>query len=109
MSRRIQQSTDLKERELVMRALELADIGYRVDGNYVHMTSGALNHATLDLKTGNITGDSDYGHTENAFGLLRQWYGEALVRRECAKNGTTITERETNDEGDIVLTWQLTG
>lgn len=107
MSRRITTETNITDRDMAIEALELADISYTVQGDSIFMSSGDFRNARLDLKTGAISGDSDYGHTSEKFGLLRQHYGEAMVRAEARSNGTTIESRDVDEEGNIVLMWQV--
>lgn len=104
MSRRITNKVDITERDVAIDALKLADLSFVAKGEHtLVITSGALKNATLDLRTGSVYGDSDFGHTEESFGVLRQYYAEAKLRLECMKNGTTIEERQTDCEGNIIL------
>lgn len=104
MSRRITNQLNITDRELAAEALKLADCKFEQHGEHtLFIASGMFRHATVDLKTGTITGDSDYGHSEESFGLLRQYYAEAQIRLECLKNGTTIEEKQTDSEGNIIL------
>ena len=104
MSRRITNKVDITERDLAIEALALANYSYLEEGSNLVVTgSGPLRNATVNLRSGEVIGDSDFGHTEEAFGVLRQYYAEAKVRAECLKSGTTIEEREIDSEGNIVL------
>jgi len=107
MSRRIETRTEITDKDLAIDALKAAGISHQVQGNMIHLGSGTYSNATLDLKTGTISGDSDYGHTSAKLGLLRQHYSEAKVKAEYLKNGTIIDSREVNEEGDIVLMWHM--
>jgi len=108
MSRRIKTKTEITNKDLAVQALKQAGIGFEVRGNdSILMTSGELANATIQLKTGTISGDSDFGHTSSKFGLLRQYYSEAQVRYEYQKNGTQIDERTTDKEGNIILQWHM--
>jgi len=107
MSRRITNKLNITDRDLAIEALKLAECSFDEHGNSLYITSGLLCNATVDLTSGEITGDSDYGHSAEKFGLLRQYYSEAQVRAECLKNGTWITEKQTDDEGNIVLLAQM--
>jgi type II secretory pathway pseudopilin PulG len=106
MSRRIAQKTEIKDLALAIQALKQAGIAYRVAGSEIYLTSGDFENARIDLKTGTISGDSDFGHSEDKFGELRQHYSEAMVRHEYLKTGTSIDSRITDQEGNIVLGWQ---
>lgn len=107
MSRRITTETNITDKAVALEALELAGIEHNVQGDTIYMSSGDFRNARLDLRTGTISGDSDFGHDSEQFGVLRQYYGEALFRAEARKNGTTIEQREVNEEGDVVLMWHV--
>lgn len=109
MSRAITSKLEINDIELAKQALDTAGVGYQVQGDVIYLTTPPFHHAVLDTRTGVLRGDSDFGHTEDSFGLLRQYYSEQLVRREYAKSGTTIDGRTTTEEGDIVLTWHFAG
>jgi hypothetical protein len=88
-----------------MDALHLAGFEFKeATPTRLYITSGELQGAALDLVTGEVTGDSDYGHTAEKFGILRQYYKEALTRQECARTGATISERHIDEEGNVILT-----
>jgi N-acetyl-beta-hexosaminidase len=107
MSRRIYSKTSITDKDLALQALKQAGIQYQDQGKTILFTSGEMANATLDLTTGTISGDSDFGHTkEGLVGLLRQHYSEAQIKREYAKLGTTIDERQTDGQ-DVVLMWHM--
>lgn len=105
MSRRITNKLNMTDRGLAVDALHLAGCDFTEEQSLLHITSGTFRHATLNLETGEISGDSDFGHTAAQFGLLRQYYSEAKLRQDCAKNGTSIDEKALDEEGNIVLMW----
>jgi len=108
MSRRIARQTSITDKELALQALKQAGIQYQDQGNTIRFTSGTMANATLDLTTGTISGDSDFEHTkERLVGLLRQHYSEAQIKREYAKLGTVIDERQTDKQGNVVLMWHM--
>jgi hypothetical protein len=108
MSYRVTKQTQITNKRLAIEALKLAKMTYEERGNALYITSGPLARATIDLATGNITGDTDYrGHTEEAFGKLRQSYGEAQCRDLSLKQGFTIHDRTT--EGENVVLWCCNG
>ena len=107
MSRRVTTKTEMKDRNLVLQALKGAGMTYRESGKIIHVTSGRMANATIDLTTGEIIGDSDYGHDSGTLGGLRQAYGEAKYRAECIKQGISITSRSVEKNGDIVLMWHM--
>ena len=105
MSRRIENQTNITDKDLACRALQLAGMDHDVQGTMIYIKSGAMAGARVNLKTGLISGDSDYGHTEESLGVLRQYYSEALFKRECARQGTIVDQRQEDANGDVVLLW----
>lgn len=107
MSRRVTTKTEIKDRELALQALKTAGMSYRESGKNIFITSGRMANASIDLTTGEVTGDSDYGHNSGTLGGLRQSYAEAKFRSECLKQGISITERTTEKNGNVVLMWHM--
>lgn len=103
MSRRVTTKTEIKDRDLAIQALKGAGMTYREQGKTLFITSGRMANASIDLTTGEVTGDSDYGHNSGTLGGLRQSYGEAKYRAECLKQGISITSRHVEKNGDVVL------
>lgn len=107
MSRRIENKMEITNKDLAMRALQQAGISYQDMGTEIVMTSGDLANARIDLITGSVRGDSDFGHTSQKFGVLRQYYSEAQVREEYNKSGTMIDGRSVDQDGNVVLDWHF--
>jgi hypothetical protein len=104
MSHRVTTDTEIKDLNLLTAACKSASINFSDMGNsQIRFTSGSLNNATLDLKSGRITGDSDYGHTATGLSALKQHYGEAKYKAECLRQGIQIESRTVQSNGDIVL------
>jgi hypothetical protein len=103
MSHRVTTSTEIKDKALAMQAAKAAGIGVTEDGSFLRFTSGALNHAVLDLRTGQISGDTDFGHTQDKLGLLKLHYSEAKYKLECARQGIMIESRTINRNGEIEM------
>lgn len=104
MSHRVTTETEIKDKVMLTQACKTANISFVDQGqDQVRFTSGALANAVLDLKSGRISGDSDYGHTSSGLGVLRQAYGEAKYKSECARQGIQIESRSLDHEGNIVL------
>jgi hypothetical protein len=104
MSHRVTTETEIKDKVTLTAACKTANISFVDQGHdSIRFTSGGLTNAVLDLKTGRITGDSDYGHTRDGLGALRQHYGEAKYKAECARQGIQIESRTVDREGNIVL------
>ena len=94
MSHRVTTQTNMTNVAVVQKVAKNQGFTFTAQGTNITFTSGALNRATLDTKTGRITGDTDYGHTESALGVLRQGYSEELYRQECLKQGIQIQDRQ---------------
>lgn len=103
MSHRVTVQTEIKDKALAISALKAGNISYREQGDMLHLTSGGFDGATINLRTGDISGDTDYGHQAGKLGLLRQNYSEAKYRAEAIKQGISITSKSVNKDGDIVL------
>jgi hypothetical protein len=103
MSHRVTTETEIKDKALLTAACKTAGINFTGDGDVIRFTSGPLANATLDLKSGRITGDTDYGHSKEALGVLKQGYSEATYRAACMREGVQIESRNVEKNGDIVL------
>ena len=104
MSHRVTTETQMQDKALAIQACKAAGINAVEQGNdMLRFTSGKLANATLDLRTGRITGDTDYGHTGDSLGAIQQHYGEAKYRQECLKQGISVESRMVDREGNIVL------
>jgi len=93
MSHRVTSETSMTEMDVVLKVAKAQGINCSPTGNTVRFTGGKLNNAVLDTKTGRISGDTDFGHTESGLGMLRQGYSEELYRRECLKQGIQVESR----------------
>ena len=102
MSHRVTYKVETTDRDLVIEALKLGGMSYREEGNHIRVTSGPFNHATINLTTGEISGDTDYRHSEEGLAAFRQNYGEAKCLYDFAKQGVTVesraVERHFNEE-----------
>lgn len=107
MSRIITTRTEIKDKALAVLACQQAGVAFRDEGEVLVFTSGSLANSQLNLRTGDIVGDSDFGHSKTSLGMLRQYYSEAKFKAEAQKIGTVIDERTTNKEGEIVLMWHM--
>ena len=103
MSHRVTTRTEIKDKALAIQALQKAGFGYDEDGTMLHVTSGPMRNATIDLRTGNVQGDTDHSHSESKLGALRKYYTEAKFRKEALKQGITIERREVLANGEIKL------
>jgi hypothetical protein len=105
MSRKVTTRTEITNKDIAVAALQFAQVQHTVDGNYIYLNSGELSGAMLNLETGDVSGDTDFGHSHRSLSVIKQYYAEALFRTEAAKIGTTIDQRSTDAEGSIVLSW----
>lgn len=105
MSRRVTTKTEIKDKSIAINALKKAGYAYSERGSTLSITSGPLRGAMIDLTTGDISGDSDYSHTEDSLGKFRQNYSEAKYTSELQRQGITIESRNVNREGDIELVY----
>lgn len=103
MSHRVTVQTEIKDRALAIDALKAAGIQYREQGDFLYLTSGGYENSTLNLKTGQIQGDTDYGHNAGKLGVLRQHYAEAQFKQEAFRQGISIQSRTTDKDGNVVL------
>jgi len=103
MSHRVTTATEIKDKALAMQAAKAAGVSFVEDVNGLRFTSGTMKNAVLDLKTGQITGDTDYGHTSEKLGLLRMHYSEAKYKLECARQGIMVESRQVNRDGEIEM------
>jgi hypothetical protein len=110
MSHRVTFRSELKDRELAIQALK--SLNYSFDeaagGNTLLITSGPMARATINLKTGDVEGDTDF-HSKNVLGGLRQAYSEAEFLRVQQRQGATIESRHVNERGEIKILVRMTG
>lgn len=101
MSHRVTTKTEIKDKDLAIQALKKAGYDYSEDGQRIHVTSGPMRNATINLASGDVTGDTDHRHTQEKLGALRKYYTEAKFRKEAMKQGITIETREVMKNGNI--------
>lgn len=103
MSHRVTVQTEIKDKGLALQALKASNISFREQGDTLHLTGGGYENVSINLKTGSVSGDTDYGHQASKLGLLRQNYAEAKYKAEAFKQGVSISDRRVEKNGDIVL------
>lgn len=104
MSKRITTKTDIKDKGFAATALKNAGLAFEEMSNtMLRITSGDLANATIDLTTGIISGDTDFGHRKEVLGSLRKHYSEVKFRHEAAREGVQIKQRMEQKDGSIVL------
>lgn len=102
MSHRVTTETEMKDAAVTKEVLRKAGMDFNESGDQLYITSGPLQHATIDLKTGRISGDTDW-HSKDSLGMLRQSYGEGKYLQELSKQGGMVTSRSVDKNGNIVL------
>lgn len=109
MSRRITYSSQITDRDLAISALKIMDMSYQDIGqDRLQITSGPLNRATINLKTGEVESDTDF-HSKDDLGGLRQAYSEAEVTRAINREGAQIESRKITQAGDVKILCRMHG
>lgn len=109
MSRRVTFRSELKDRDLAIQALQSLKYSYDESGSSTLLiTSGPMARATINFKTGEVEGDSDY-HSKGELGGLRQAYSEAEFRRVTQRQGASIESRTVNERNEIKIRVRMTG
>lgn len=106
MSHRVTTQTEIKDKACAIKALQKAGWAFQESGSRLTVTSGPMRNATLDLTTGQVSGDTDYGHSrgDDSLGALKMYYAEQKYVQECHKQGITILERGVDAKsGEILL------
>lgn len=92
MSHRVTFQSQMTDKELCKTALEKTGHSFAENGDMLTVTSGTLNRATINTKSGEIVSDSDY-HRKEQLGALRQAYAEAQFRQSAFRKGASIQSR----------------
>lgn len=108
MSHRVTTQTEIKDKALAIQALKQANMAYSESGSTLHITTGPIADAMINLTTGEVSGDTDRGHKrgDDGLGILKRFYAEAKVQQECALQGIVIEERIVEKDGRIRLKCQ---
>lgn len=102
MSHKITIKTEITDRAAIERACKTQGWDYRISADRVSFESGPLGRATLNLKTGAVTGDSDF-HSQKAAVAFGVAYSEALWMNRIEEGGY-LEERVVLNDGTIRLT-----
>jgi hypothetical protein len=108
MSHRITYRSDIKDGELAAKALASLGYTYEESRDSLRITSGPMNRAVIDLKTGEVVGDSDF-HSHDMLGGLRQAYSEAEVLRVMQRQGAQLETRHVLENGDVEILCRMYG
>lgn len=104
MSHRVTSKTNITNKALALQALQNAGWLFNENGNNVSITSGPMKGATLSLKDGTITGDTDWHDAgDDSLGAIRRYYAEAETLEELSLRGAVVESREITEEGEIRL------
>lgn len=103
MSHRVTTQTEIKDKDVAAAALKQAGYTFDVQDQTIRITSGDLCHASIDLRTGLVSGDTDYMHSDSKFSALKKFYAEEKVKKEFLRQGGYIESRSVNAQGHIVL------
>jgi len=103
MSHRVTVQTEIKDKDCAIQALKDAKVRFEESGDSLRITSGPCSNAVINLKTGEVSGDTDYRHNTKELGLLRQMYAEAKFKAELFKTGGTVDSRNVDRNGDVVF------
>lgn len=108
MSHRVTTQTEIKDKTIALAALKASGASFVDRGQTIEVTSGPMNGATIDLRTGSIGGSYDVGlrNTNDSIGYLKRFYAEEKVKAECHLQGIVIESREVQKDGSIKLTCQ---
>ena len=102
MSHRITTKTKIMDLEIAKNALEKKGWQFEQSGQSLHIKSGPMNRASINLTSGEVIGDTDW-HKKDALESLNQAYGEALYEKEIAEQGGYVEERQELQNGDVRL------
>lgn len=102
MSHRITTKTEITDLDLAETALQSKDWSYNVNGANISITSGPMARTSINLKTGVVSGDTDYTNREGLT-ALNQAYGEALCVQGVEEQGGYVENREVLDNGSVRL------
>lgn len=103
MSHRVTTQTEIKDQDVATAALKSAGYTFDQRDQTIFITSGDLRNATIDLRTGVVSGDTDYQHSDSKFSALKKFYAEEKVKKEFQRQGGYIESRTVNAQGHIVL------
>jgi hypothetical protein len=110
MSHRITTRTEIKDKKLALQALKAAGWAHRVEGNTIQVNDGPMRYASINLATGDVTGDTDLhrrGH--DSLGALNQLYAEAKFKQVAQRQGHEIVSRSVDKQGRIRLRCKIHG
>jgi len=108
MSHIITTKTKITDKKLAIQALKKAGWSFSEgqDSTSLQVTSGPMASASINLKTGAVTGDSDHlNRGDDSMGALKMLYSEALFNQEVLKQGMyAVHSRRVDSNGEIVVT-----
>jgi len=102
MSHKITINTEITDQAAIERACKDHDWAYEINKDRVSFQGGPLRGATLNMKNGAISGDSDF-HSKAAAVTFGIAYSEALWMNRISEGGY-LEERVVLADGTIRLT-----
>jgi len=109
MSHKITTKTQITQQGAAEAALKEKAWDYSVnDGTQIRIQSGPLGGATLNLLTGEISGDTDY-HTKDNLRALNQDYAKHMVMQDVLGRGGMIESVEQQQDGRIRVLAEISG
>jgi hypothetical protein len=103
MSKRVTTKSNITNKDFAVTALKNAGLAFEEMGSTLLIKSGELANASIDLKTGLISGDTDYGHRKEVLQSVIKHYSEVKFRHEASREGVQIKGRVEQKDGSIVL------
>lgn len=111
MSHRVSIQTQITNGVFAKAACEAAGFSYSYSNDTIRLTSGPAARATINLKTGEISGDSDFHKkSHDSLGVLKRHYAEQVARHNVSLNGHIVVGRTVDQTtGEITLQCQSFG
>ena len=107
MSHKVTTSTEMRDSALVTQALRATNTKFEQQGDLVKVLSGPMQGASINTRTGTVSGDGDkHSDSNSSLGFLKQHYAEQKIMKEFALNGIQIESRVVQKDGSILLTCQ---
>lgn len=108
MSHRVVTTTNITDKKIATMALNKKGWAFVDEGTSLRITSGPMDRATINLKTGEVVGDSDFhgysrGTGNSSLEALNQEYAVQKIRATVRKQGGTIQSQKTVGEQVILM------
>lgn len=103
MSHRARFETQIKNKDILKRALNKAKVAFREDEDRITLQGGAYQDTVIDTRTGTVVGadtDRNRAATDNTIGSLRQMYSVEERLDMHNRVGTTVSQQFTRMKGN---------